>query len=150
MQTSSLVRIVQRVAALAVLAGGVSAAQAGGVYWAVNVDAPSHGGGRVGTTISNSPRGLYGPAPVIVAPPVVVAPQPVYQVGYPVRDARPPSYHRHHGWWAGKHRYHRGYHHGYHQGYREGQRDARYAQRDDDRNWGRRHEGDDDGWRGHR
>lgn len=140
MQTSSLIRIVQRVAAVAALAGGVSSAQAGGVYWAVNVDAPSHGGGRVGTTISNSPRGLYGPAPVIVAPPVVVAPQPVYRVGYPVYAGHPRHGHRH--WW-GKHRYHRGYHDGYREGYRDG--------RDDD-GWGRRdrYAYDDDGWRGHR
>lgn len=143
MQTSSLVRIVQRVAVLAVLAGGVSAAQAGGVYWAVNVDAPSHGGGRVGTTISNSPRGLYGPAPVIIAPPVVVAPQPVYQVGYPGYHSGHRHARSHHGWWAGKHRYHRGYHHGYREGYRDG--------RDDDRGWDRRGGRDDgDGWYGHR
>lgn len=134
MQTSSFIRIVQRVAALTALAGGVSAAQAGGVYWAVNVDAPSHGGGRVGTTISNSPRGLYGPAPVIVAPPVVIAPQPVYQVSY-------PGYPR--PWWGGKHRYHRGYHDGYREGYRDG--------RDDDDGWRRGDRyGDDDGWRGGR
>lgn len=138
MQTSSLIRIVQRVAALTALAGGVSAAQAGGVYWAVNVDAPSHGGGRVGTTISNSPRGLYGPAPVIVAPPVVIAPQPVYQVGYPVY---PRHVHGPRPWWGGKHRYHRGYHDGYREGYRDG--------RDND-GWGRRDRYDDDGWRGHR
>jgi hypothetical protein len=131
MQTSSLIRIVQRVAALAALAGGVSAAQAGGVYWAVNVDAPSHGGGRVGTTISNSPRGLYGAAPVIIAPPVVVAPQPVYHVGHPGYHSGPRHAHgHHHRWWAGKHRYHRGYHHGYREGYRDG--------RDDDRGWDRR------------
>ena len=144
MQTSSFFRIVQRVAALAVLAGGVSAAQAGGVYWAVNVDAPSHGGGRVGTTFSNSPRGLYGPAPVIVAPPVVVAPQPVYRVGYPGGHGyheQHRHYHGHrHGWW-GKHRYHRGYRDGYREGYHHG--------RDDD-GWGHRDHDDDDGWRGHR
>lgn len=144
MQTSSLIRIVQRVAALAVLAGGVSAAQAGGVYWAVNVDAPSHGGGRVGTTISNSPRGLHGPAPVIIAPPVVVAPQPVYRVGHPGYHAGPRYHaHGHPRWWAGKHRYHRGYHHGYRDGHRDG--------RDDDRGWNQRGRDDDrDGWRGHR
>lgn len=151
MQTSSFVRILQRGVALAALAGGVSVAQAGGVYWAVKVDAPSHGGGRVGTTISNSPRGLHGPAPVIVAPPVVVAPQPVYQVGYhPGHGARPPAYHRHHGWWGARHRHGGGYHHGYRHGYREGHRDARYAERDDDRQWGRGDWRDDDGWRGHR
>lgn len=147
MQTSSLIRIVQRVVALAALAGGVSAAQAGGVYWAVNVDAPSHGGGRVGTTISNSPRGLYGPAPVIVAPPVVIAPQPVYQVGYPGYGHGRPHAHGHRGWWGGKHRYHRGYDHGYREGYRDG--------RDDDRgDWGHhhhhRHDDDRGDWRGHR
>ena len=144
MQTSSLIRIVQRVAALAVLVGGVSAAQAGGVYWAVSVDAPSHGGGRVGTTISNSPRGLHGPAPVIIAPPVVVAPQPVYRVVHPGYHAGPRYHaHGHPRWWAGKHRYHRGYHHGYRDGHRDG--------RDDDRGRGQRGRDDDrDGWRGHR
>lgn len=146
MQTSSLTRIVQRVAALAVLVGGVSAAQAGGVYWAVNVDAPSHGGGRVGTTISNTPRGFHGPAPVIIAPPVVVSPQPVYQVGYPGHHVGHRHAHGHHRWWGGKHRYQRGYHHGYSEGYRDG--------RDDDRGWDRRggrHDHDDRGdWRGHR
>lgn len=141
MQTSSFIRIVQRVAALTALAGGVSAAQAGGVYWAVNVDAPSHGGGRVGTTFSNSPRGLYGPAPVIVAPPVVIAPQPVYRVAYP---GYPRHFHGPRPWWGGKHRYHRGYHDGYREGYRDG-RD------DDDDGWRRGDRyGDDDGWRGGR
>lgn len=139
MQTSFLIRIVQRVAALTALAGGVSTAQAGGVYWAVNVNAPSYGG-VVGTTISNTPRGLYGPAPVIVAPPVVVAPQPVYRVGYPVH---PRHVHGPRPWWGGKHRYHRGYHDGYREGYRDG--------RDDDDGWGRGDRyGDDDGWRGRR
>lgn len=143
MQTSSIFRLVQRVAAVAALACGVSVAHAGGVYWAVNVDAPSHGGGRVGTTLSNSPRGLYGPAPVIVAPPVVWAPQPVYRVVYP---DQPRSYREHrHGWW-GKHRYHRGYEDGYREGYRDGRgedgwgRRDRYAYEDDE----------DDGWRGRR
>ena len=144
MQTSSFIRIVQRVVALAALAGGVSAAQAGGVYWAVNVDAPSHGGGRVGTTLSNSPWGVYGPAPVIVAPPVVVAPRPVYQVGYPGGHPGHRHAHGHHRWWGGKHRHHRGYHDGYREGYRDG--------RGDDDGWrrGDRYGDDDDGWRGRR
>ena len=143
MQSTSLIRIVQRVVALTALVAGASAAQAGGVYWAVNVDAPSHGGGRVGTTISNSPRGLYGPAPVIVAPPVVIAPQPVYRVGYPGHGHA--HAHGHRGWWGGKHRYHRGYDHGYREGYRDG--------RDDDHGDGghhHRHDNDRGGWRGHR
>lgn len=141
MQTSSLIRIVQRVAAFAVLAGGVTATQAGGVYWAVNVDAPAHGGGRVGTAISNSPWGVHGSAPIIVAPPVVVAPQPVYRVAYP---GYPRHVHGHRPWWGGKHRYHRGYHDGYREGYRDG--------RDDDDGWrrGDRYGDDDGGWRGGR
>lgn len=144
MQTSSLIRVVQRVAALAALAGAASAAQAGGVFWAVNVNAPAYGGGVVGTTISNSPRGLYGAAPVILAPaPVIVAPQPVYQVGYPAYpryvEAPRPRWGGHH-----HHRYHRGYHDGYREGYRDG--------RDDDDGWrrGDRYAEDDDGWRGGR
>lgn len=146
MQTSSFFRLVQRAAALAALIGSVSVAHAGGVYWAVNVDAPSHGGGRVGTTFSNSPRGLYGPAPVIIAPPVVVAPQPVYGVGYPGHHRYHEGHrhyhgHRHGGW--GKHRYHRGYHEGYREGYRDGRDQDGWDRRD-------RYAYDDDGWRGHR
>ncbi len=143
MQTSSFLRIAQRAAALAALVGGVSAAHAGGVFWSVNVNAPAYYGGSVGTTISNSPRGLYGPPPVIVAPPVVVAPQPVYQVGYPVypRYVQGPR-----PWWGGPHhhRYQRGFHDGYREGYQDG--------RDDDRDWrrGDRYAEDDDGWRGGR
>lgn len=126
---TTLTRIVQRVAAVATLAAGVASAQAGqGVYWAVNIDAPSHGGGRVGTVVSNTPRGVYGHAPVVVAPPVVYVPQPVYH--RPPAFHAAPRWHGGHGWW--RHRHH-GYHRGYDRGYREGHRDARDDGWDDDR-----------------
>lgn len=142
MQTSSLIRTLQRVAAMAALVGGASAAQAGGVYWAVNVDAPSHGGGRIGTTISNSHWGMRGPAPVVVLPQPVY--QPVYQVGYPAHrpshdHAHGHHHHHHHGGWGARHHSPRSYHHGYREGYRDG--------RDDDR--GHRHGRRHGGWHDH-
>ncbi|MDO9238243.1 MAG: hypothetical protein Q7U28_19690 [Aquabacterium sp.] len=68
---------------LALIAGLVAAsvsAQAGGVYWAVNVDAPMQGVGRVATAVSNVPHGVYRQAPpvVYVNAPVVTYRQPVY------------------------------------------------------------------------
>jgi hypothetical protein len=143
MQTH-LTQIIRRAAAISAFAAGAlgavgAQAGQGGVYWSVNIDAPSHGGGRVGTVVSNTPRGIHGPAPVIIAPPVVYAPQPVYH-------ARPPAFHvdsRHghaphwrggHGWWKHRH-HHQGYHQGYRHGYHEGHRDARgdWGDRDDHR-----------------
>jgi hypothetical protein len=62
----------------ALMAASVSAHAGGGVYWAVNVDAPVQGMGYVSTAVSNTPRGVYAPAPVVYAPaPVVYAPPPV-------------------------------------------------------------------------
>jgi hypothetical protein len=61
------------------LLGAAGSAQAGqGVYWSVNVGVPLHGVGRVGTTFSNMPPGVYGAAPVLIAPPVLYAPRPMY------------------------------------------------------------------------
>jgi hypothetical protein len=75
----SLSRFVQSaglVVGLMVASGNAHAG--GGVYWAVNVDAPVQGMGRVSTAVSNTPRGVYGQAPVVYAPvPVVYAPAPV-------------------------------------------------------------------------
>ncbi|WP_290646314.1 hypothetical protein [Aquabacterium sp.] len=75
----SLSRLVQSAGLLAgLMAASVSAYAGGGVYWAVNVDAPVQGMGRVSTAVSNTPRGVYGQTPVIYAPaPVVYAPAPV-------------------------------------------------------------------------
>lgn len=138
------------------LLGGAGSAQAGqGVHWAVNVEAPLQGFGRVGTTFSSSPRGLYGHAPVVIAPPVVYVPQPVYVQrghghgryaprwgwGHQHRD------HGHHGWRDGRHdgRYD-GYHGGGHrQSWRDDRRDGRYDGRYEGRHEGRRYAwGDND------
>lgn len=152
-------RSTHRLAGLATLAAltasllaAPGAAQAGqGVFWAVNVDAPIQGAGRVGTTFSNTPRGLYGPAPVVIAPPVVYAPRPVY-APQPVYVQREPIFvegRRCPPRWGWGWRHHHGddrygwrddrrdaYRHGYGDGRRdgrwEGRRDDRYAWGDDD------------------
>lgn len=132
----------------AALMGAAGTAHAGqGVFWAVNVDAPIQGAGRVGTTFSNTPHGLYGPQPVIVAPPVVYAPaprvvyapQPVYVQSEPVfvegRRCPPRWGWRHHhdegryGWRDDRRD---AYRNGYGDGRRDGRRDGRYAWGDDD------------------
>ena len=153
-----LARTTSRLAGLATLAAltasllaAPGAAQAGqGVFWAVNVDAPIQGAGRVGTTFSNTPRGLYGPAQVVIAPPVVYAPQPVYvpQPVYapqPVYVQREPEYRRCPPRWAWGHRHDEGRYgwrddrrEGYRNGYGDGRREGRWEGRRDDRYaWGR-------------
>ncbi|MEK6670018.1 MAG: hypothetical protein AABZ19_14440 [Pseudomonadota bacterium] len=154
-----LTRTTSRWAGLATLAAltasllaAPGAAQAGqgvpGVYWAVNVDAPIQGAGRVGTTFSNTPRGLYGPAPVVIAPPVVYAPRPVY-VPQPVYVQRGHDHRRrlpHWGWRhhhdEGRHGWHHdrreAYRHGYGDGRHEGRHEGRWESHRGDRYaWGR-------------
>jgi hypothetical protein len=74
--SSRAVRTLAGLSLVAVAAG----AQAGGVYWSVNVDAPVLPVGRVVTAVSNVP------APVVVyrSAPVVVQQPPVYVYGAPV------------------------------------------------------------------
>lgn len=113
---------------LALVAGFVVAAAnahagGGGVYWAVNVNAPVQGMGYVSTAVSNTRHGVYSPAPVVYAPPaVVVQPRPVYVPG-PVmvyQEPRPRA-----AWgWRHHHRHH--HHHHYHRHHDEG----RYAWND--------------------
>lgn len=109
------------------------AAQARGVYWSVDVDAPVVVGGTMHTEFSNAPPVRY-----VQAPPVIVAPAPVYverpwcppRVAYvPARpvvvdaypsggwrfrhDGRDGDWHRH-GWghehWEHERREHRDWH----------------------------------------
>lgn len=147
-----LTRTTSRLAGLATLAAltasllaAPGAAQAGqGVFWAVNVDAPLQGAGRVGTTFSNSPRGLYGPGPVVIAPPVVYAPQPVYVQREPGYRRCPPRWA-----WGWRHHHDEGRYgwrddrrDAYRNGYGDGRRDSRWeGRRDDHRDdryaWGR-------------
>lgn len=88
----SLSRFVQSAGlVVGLMAASVSAHAGGGVYWAVNVDAPVQGMGRVSTAVSNTPRGVYGQTPVVYAPaPVVYAPAPVVYAPRPVVYAPPP------------------------------------------------------------
>lgn len=68
-----------RLTAMAGLGLAAVSAQAGDrVYWAVNVDAPVQGMGRVSTAVSNTRGGVYAQPGVVVyapPPPVVVYPQ---------------------------------------------------------------------------
>lgn len=108
--------LLSRCVAGCALALSAACVQAGGVYWAVNVDAPLQGMGRVGTTVSNSRWGvvqqpgvvayappvvMYPPAVVMPAPPRVIYMQPAPQVvaplyGYPVPMVERPRWHHHH------------------------------------------------------
>jgi len=139
-RTSSRLAGLATLAALtATLLGAPSAAQAGqGVYWAVNVDAPIQGAGRVGTTFSNTPRGLYGPAPVVIAPPVVYAPRPVYVQREPEYRRCPPRWGwRHHHHDEGRYGWRDDRRDAYRNGYGDGRRDGRWDGRRDDRYaWG--------------
>lgn len=68
-----------RLTAMAGLGLAAVSAQAGDrVYWAVNVDAPVQGMGRVSTAVSNTRGGVYAQPGVVVyapPPPVVIYPQ---------------------------------------------------------------------------
>ncbi|MFZ4551210.1 MAG: glutelin [Aquabacterium sp.] len=108
--------LLRRGAVGAFLALGAVVAHAGGVFWAVNVDAPLQGVGRVGTTVSNSRWGVvqqpgvvaYAPPPVVMYPQaVIMPPQPrvVYMpppqvvtplYGYPVPVVERPNWRHHH------------------------------------------------------
>ena len=82
---------------LTVMAGlGLAAvsAQAGDkVYWAVNVDAPVQGMGRVSTAVSNTRGGVYTQPGVVVyaPPPVVGAPMIGVPAGGDPGAAPPPG-----------------------------------------------------------
>lgn len=125
--------------------GAVSAQAGGGVYWAVNVDAPVQGVGRVSTAVSNTRGGVHAhPGVVVYAPPPVVVHHPRPPVvwvpghGYgpvPVVYAPPTRMYREdRARWG---RDHRGHHHHHHHEHRHGGRDDRGG-RDDDRHGWRR------------
>lgn len=165
MNTSRLISLSRFVQSAGVVAGlmvaSASAHAGGGVYWSVNVDAPVQGMGYVSTAVSNTPRGVYAPSPVVYAPapvvyaprqvvyspPVIVQPRPVY-VPAPVAYYPAPRRCEPRAWWGWReHRHHH-------------DRDDRYAWNDnrgddgrgyviaprggdergqDDRNWRRGH-----------
>lgn len=135
MNTPRLVTLSRLVLAAGLVAASVGAQAGGGVYWAVNVDAPIQGAGRVATTVSNTRHGMYGHgAPVVYAPPAVVyAPPPVVVQRQPVYVQQPVVYERPaprrclpHRWaW---HRHH-GHHHGQHYEDRYAWRDERDEER---------------------
>lgn len=110
-------------AALVALAAAGTAAQArDNVYWSVGIDAAPGVSIGLGNTrpVIVAPPVYVAPAPVYVAPhPVYVAPQPVYVAPQPVYYVRPAPVYYGYGYYGhpgrGKHR-HRGHHH--HRGYR--------------------------------
>lgn len=86
-----MTRKVARASLVAVLAAaGLSAHAGGGVYWAVNVDAPLQGMGRVATSVSNAPYG--GQQVYVQQQPVYVQQQPVYVQQQPVYVQPQPVY----------------------------------------------------------
>jgi hypothetical protein len=108
-----------RLAVAASLVAVSACAQAGGgVYWAVNVDAPTQGLGRVSTSVSNTRQGVYVQQPQVVygQPQVIYAPQPVLVQREPVYVQQPVVYEREEQrrclpWWAWRERMHDRMHH---------------------------------------
>jgi len=107
MNTTSRFASLSRLAFVAGLVAVAANAHAGGgVYWAVNVNAPVQGMGYVSTAVSNTRYGVYAPAPVLYASPVVVVPpRPVYApepvvVYQELRRCEP------HGGWGWRHHHH--------------------------------------------
>lgn len=112
MNSPRFVTLSRLVLAAGLVAASVAAQAGGGVYWAVNVDAPLDGVGRISTAVSNTRYGVavkpagvvYAPQPVVYAQPqVVMQPRPVYcapqaVIYQPVRyfDSRGPWWWRHH------------------------------------------------------
>lgn len=118
-------------------------ANAGGVSWAVGVNAPLvPGPGHVNAVVSNGGGYYYPPQPVYVQPRrMMVVPQPYYGVQPVVYQMPPPAFRPHRGW--GRHWHHHGraeaYANGYRQGYERGY--DRGNDYDDDRrggDWGPR------------
>ncbi len=115
MNTTSRIATLSRLALVAgFVAASASAHAGGGVYWAVNVNAPVQGMGYVSTAVSNTRHGVYAPAPVVYAPApvvyappaVVVQPRPVYMPA-PVVVYQEPRRCEPRGPWAwGWHRHH--------------------------------------------
>ena len=111
MNTPRFVTLSRLILAVGLVAASAAAQAGGGVYWAVNVDAPLNGIGRISTAVSNTRHGVavqpaqvyyqqpvvYAPQPVVYAPPVYYAPQPVvYQPVRYVENRGPWWWHRHH------------------------------------------------------
>ena len=150
MRTSTTKTWLSRLTVMAGLGLAAVAAQAGDrVYWAVNVDAPVQGMGRVSTAVSNTRVGVqaqpgvvvYAPPPVVVhhpRPPVVVMPGYGYRP-VPVVYAPPTRMYREdRARWGHDHRRHHHHHPDDRRGGREGWGD-RHNERGDDRGgWQRR------------
>ncbi|RZI83499.1 MAG: hypothetical protein EOP38_12500 [Rubrivivax sp.] len=101
------------------------AANAGGVYWSVGVNAPIPAPGRVHAVVGNG--GYYGPQPVVYAQPTpVLIQQPIYYAPQPVVYQAPRWEAPRMGWrerhW---HHHHGAYARGYQQGYEQGRGDDR-------------------------
>ncbi|MCI1191749.1 hypothetical protein MOJ79_07830 [Calidifontimicrobium sp. SYSU G02091] len=110
------------IAALALggaLAGGAAHAR-GDVYWSLDISAPGYPVG-VGVNLSNAPRVVAYPAPVVVAPPpvvyapppVVYAPHPVYVAPRPVVYAPPVYVYERRHWKRGHRHDHHRHRHGH-------------------------------------
>jgi hypothetical protein len=78
LNTPLTLRRLAQVATVVASMTAAAGAQAGGVYWSVNVDVPMVPVGRVVTAVSNAPAVIYRSAPVVVQ-----QPQPVYYYGQP-------------------------------------------------------------------
>jgi hypothetical protein len=115
MNTPRFVTLSRLVLAAGLVAASAAAQAGGGVYWAVNVDAPVDGMGRISTAVSNTRHGVavqpaqvYYQQPVVYAPPpVIVQPRPVYYAPQPV-VYQPVRYVETRGpwWWHHHHRHH--------------------------------------------
>jgi hypothetical protein len=120
MNTPRFVTLSRLVLAAGLVAASAAAQAGGGVYWAVNVDAPVDGMGRISTAVSNTRHGVavqpaqvyyqqpvvYAPQPVVYAPPPVVwQPRPVYYAPQPV-VYQPVRYVEARGPWWWHHRHH--------------------------------------------
>jgi len=145
MNTKRLAAVTRLAVAATLVAASACAHAGGGVYWAVNVDAPTQGLGRVSTTVSNTPHGVYAQGPQVVygVPQVVYAPQPVYVPQPVVYEREAPR--RCDPWWAWRERMHERMRHRMEErmawgGDRDGYR-GEWGGRDDDRDEHRGHHG---------
>lgn len=138
MNTSSRFATLSRLALVAGFVAASACAHAGGgVYWAVNVNAPVQGMGYVSTAVSNTRYGVYSPAPVVYAPApvvyvppaVIVQPRPVYMPA-PVVVYQEPRRCEPRGPWGWRHHHHDEGRYAWNDGPRGYDRDD-----DEDRGW---------------
>lgn len=138
MRVNSLISSARLWLTCALAASGAGMAQAGDVYWSVDIDVPIERHGRVGTVVSNVPGGVVrGGQTVVVTPAPVVIKTVEPRVHHPRKVIVVPVRHAYgKPAWAG-HRHRHVVHHHVHRGDWQARQERRHDRRDERREYRR-------------